>query len=202
MLKSMYWKRIAGAAMLAALAFVHPLAADAAAAKTQKGSIYLFRGLANIFSLGLDTLHDELAKRGVKSTVLNYNGWMMVAQDIEDRYRTDKNALPVIVMGHSFGADVTLELAAELKKHGIPVALIVEFDAVTQKVVPSNVQHVINFYEPEGIGLKLVGEPGFHGKIDNIDLSKSDPDINHLNIEKSEKFHARAIAAVLAALGR
>ncbi len=198
----MLWKRIAGAAILAALAFVHPLAADAAVPKPQKGSVYLFRGLANVFSLGLDALSQELAKRGVQSTVLNYNGWMSVAQDIEDRYRTDKNTLPVIVMGHSFGADVTLELSAELKKHGIPVALIVEFDAVTQKIVPSNVKHVINFYEPEGIGLKLEGEPGFHGKIDNVDLSKSDPDIGHLNIEKSEKLHARAIAAVLATLGR
>jgi len=195
-------KRIAGAAMLAALALVHPLSAGAAIAKPDKGSIFLFRGLANIFSLGLDALHDELAKRGVESTVLNYNGWQMAAQQIEDRYRTDKNALPVIVMGHSFGADVTLELAAELKKHGIPVSLIVEFDAVTEKIVPSNVRHVINFYEPEGIGLKLVGEPGFSGRIDNVDLSRSDPDINHLNIEKAEKLHARAIAAVLAALGR
>lgn len=198
----MYWKRLAGVVVLAGLTFAYPLAADAAAPKPQRGSIFLFRGLANIFSLGLDALSDKLHARGVDSTVLNYNGWMAVAQQIEDRYRTDKNALPVIVMGHSFGADVTLDLAGELKKHGIPVALIIEFDAVTEKIVPSNVQHVINFYEPEGIGLKLEGGPGFHGRIDNVDLSKTDPDINHLNIEKSPKLHARAIAAVLAALGR
>ena len=195
----MQWKVWASAIAVAAVTLVHPLTADAAL-KSSAGSVYLFRGLANIFSLGLDDLSSQLAAKGVQSTVLNYNYWSDVAEQIEVRYSTDKGALPVVLMGHSFGADVTLDLAAELKKHNIPVALIIEFDAVTEKIVPSNVQHVINFYEPEGIGLKLQGAPGFHGRIDNVDLSKSDPDINHLNIEKTQKLHQQAIAAVLGVL--
>jgi hypothetical protein len=68
--------------------------------------------------------------------------------------------------------------------------------------VPANVRHVINFYESKGNGVKLKPGPGFHGRLDNIDVSMTDPSIGHLNIEKNDRLHARAIAAVLAILGR
>jgi hypothetical protein len=172
-----------------------------ALAKTSRGSIYLMRGLANVFSLGLDDLNDQLHRRGVNSVVLNYSSWRSVAEDIERRYARDRNALPVILMGHSFGADATLLLSAELARHKIPVALIVNFDAVTPNiVVPANVRHIINFYESHDNGLKLAPGPGFRGRLDNIDVSRSDATIGHLNIEKNEKLHARAIAAVLGVL--
>jgi pimeloyl-ACP methyl ester carboxylesterase len=198
----MAWKRAAFAALLAALALFYPLASEAAP-KGPRGSIYLMRGLANIFSLGLDTLNDQLHARGVSnSVVLNYSSWPTIAADIIKRYKTDKNALPVVVMGHSFGADATLLLSAELAKHNIPVALVIEFDVVSDIPVPNNIRHLINFYESGGNGRKLVAPPGFRGRLDNIDLSKSDASIDHLNIEKNPKLHARAIAATLAVLGR
>ena len=198
----MVWKRAAIVATLACLALVHPLTADVAAAKG-RGSVYLLRGLANVFSLGLDDLNDQLHKRGVDSTVLNYSYWPSIASDIETRYRTDKNALPVVVMGHSFGADATLLLSAELAKHNIPVALVIEFDGVSSGLpMPGNIRRLINFYESSGNGLKLRPGAGFRGQLENIDLSRTDPSIGHLNIEKNQRLHARAIAAVLGVLGR
>jgi thioesterase domain-containing protein len=105
-------------------------------------------------------------------------------------------------MGHSFGADATLEIADELATKNVPVALIVNFDAVTENVVPKNVAHVINFYESKDNGLALKPGEGFKGKLENIDAVKIDPDIGHLNIEKSKRLHARAIAEVLKLLNR
>jgi hypothetical protein len=197
----MTFKRVLATALLALLALSYPLASEAAA-KSPKGSIYLMRGLANIFSLGLDDLNEQLHKRGVNSVVLNYSSWPSIAADIVARYKKDKSALPVVVMGHSFGADATLLLSAELQKHNIPVALVIEFDVVSDIPVPTNIKHLINFYESSGNGRKLVAPLGFKGRLDNIDLSKTDASIDHLNIEKNQKLHARAIAATLAALGR
>jgi len=42
--------------------------------------------------------------------------------------------------------------------------------------------------------------PGFHGSLINVDL-RSDPNIDHLNIDKSPRLHARVIAEVLAIVG-
>jgi hypothetical protein len=195
-------KRAAIAALLATLAVAYPLVSEASA-KTSRGSVYLMRGLGNIFSLGLDDLNAKLQAKGVNSVVLNYTTWPQIANDIIAKYKKNKaSALPVVVMGHSFGADATLLLSAELAKHNIPVALVIEFDVVSNVPVPNNIRHLINFYESSGNGRKLVAPRGFKGRLDNIDLSATDSSIDHLNIEKNPLLHAKAIAATLAVLGR
>jgi hypothetical protein len=196
------WNRAAAMTLVLCVAALTLGAPSEATTKTPRGSIYLMRGLANVFSLGLDTLNDKLHARGVDSHVLNYASWMSIAGQIEKRYKADKNALPVVLMGHSFGADSTLLLAAELGKAKIPVALIVNFDAVNNIKVPANVRHVVNFYESTGNGLALSGGPGFRGQLENIDVSKVDNTIGHLNIEKSPRLHTWAISEVLRVLGR
>jgi hypothetical protein len=193
---------IVGIAGVVALAL--PVGSEAAIAKAPRGNIYLMRGLANVFSLGLDDLNDQLHARGVtNSIVTGYSGWASIAADIEEQYKTDRaHALPVILMGHSFGADATLLLAGELGRVGIPVALIVNFDAVSDIHVSANVAHMVNFYESKDNGVSLTAAPGFHGRLDNIDVVKIDPTIGHLTIEKSPMLHKRAIADVLKVLGR
>jgi hypothetical protein len=44
------------------------------------------------------------------------------------------------------------------------------------------------------------GGPGFHGTLANVDVS-SDPSIDHINIDKSPRLHARVVAEVLAVVG-
>jgi hypothetical protein len=44
------------------------------------------------------------------------------------------------------------------------------------------------------------GGPGFHGTLANVDVS-SDPDIDHINIDKSPRLHERVVAEVLAVIG-
>ena len=101
------------------------------ASAAQRGSVYLMRGFANVFSLGMDALNDKLKARGVNSHVLGDADWLTISREIEARYAKEKSALPVIVMGHSLGANATELVAAELATHHIPVALIVNFDATS-----------------------------------------------------------------------
>ena len=76
------------------------------------------------------------------------------------------------------------------------------FDAVNSIKVPANVRRVVNFYESTGNGLALSGAAGFRGRLENIDVSRVDDTIGHLNIEKSPRLHKRAISEVLRVLGR
>jgi hypothetical protein len=163
-----------------------------------RGSVYLFLGLANVFSTGLEDLSDQLRARGIRSTVLNYAGWPGVADEIEARYRRDRSAVPVIIIGHSFGADATIAISAALAGKGIPVALAVTFDATHVAPIPGNVGHFINYYSAtDGIGKKLAGAAGFHGRLENINVDGLNKGLGHFDIEKFDAFHKRVIGEVL-----
>ena len=160
-----------------------------------RAHVYLLRGLMNIFSLGMDTLGEELDRRGVYTTVENYSGWETLANQAAARYRAGTEG-PIILIGHSLGADAVMQMAGYLGRKGIPVALVVPFDGTESFTASANVARVLNltkhYYMSRG--------PGFHGSLINVDLS-SNPNIDHLNIDKSPRLHARVIAEVLAIVG-
>jgi Thioesterase domain len=162
---------------------------------TPRAHVYLLRGLLNIFSLGMDTLAAELNKRGVYSTVDNHADWQTLADQAAANYKAGKEG-PIILIGHSLGADAVMEMAAYLGRRGVPVALVVPFDGTGSYAASSNVARVLNltqhYYMARG--------PGFHGSLINVDL-RSDPNIDHLNIDKSPRLHARVIAEVLSIVG-
>ena len=175
------------------------------AAKAQtRGSVYLFLGLMNVFSTGLDTLSDELKARGVPNTAMNYAGWTGPAAAVEARYAKSRaRTRPIVLVGHSFGADAAISMSAALAKKNVPVDLVVIFDATAGQPVPANVRHLINFYSPtDGIGKRLRPGRGFHGRLENINIDKLHKAIDHFNIEKQEAFHRRVIREVLALYGR
>jgi len=157
-----------------------------------RAHVYLLRGLMNIFSLGMDALADKLDRRGISTTVQNYASWQSLADQAAARYRAGTEG-PIILIGHSLGADAVMEMATYLGRKGVPVALVVPFDCTASFSASANVARVINltkhFYMSAG--------PGFHGSLVNVDLSR-DPNIDHLNIDKSPRLHARVIGEVLA----
>ncbi len=211
--KGCVWGRaVMMAAMLGLVAILaRPVEALAAndvqlvVAKAQpRGSVYLFLGLLNVFSTGLDTLSDTLKAKGVANTAMSYAGWTGPAADIEKRWARDKaRTRPIVLVGHSFGADAAMAMAAHLGRDGIPVDLVVIFDATARWPVTSNVRHLINYYgATDGIGKKLSPAKGFKGRLENINIDTLKKDIGHLNIEKQPVFHRRVISEVLALYGR
>ncbi len=173
---------------------------ELAVAKTQPpGSVYLFLGLLNVFSTGLNTLSDDLKAKGIANTVMNYGGWLGPAGTIEKRWAKSKAAArPIVIIGHSFGADAAIAMAAHLGRDKIPVDLVVIFDATARQPVPGNVRHLINFYgATDGVGKKLSGGKDFHGKLENINIDTLHEAIGHLNIEKQPAFHKRVVKEVL-----
>jgi len=147
--------------------------------------VYLFRGLGDVFSTGMDTLADELNKRGVYATSHGHADWKEIADKATADYKAKKEG-PVILIGHSLGADAAMEMADYLGDKGVPVALVIPFDGTQSFPAPGNVARVVNFTQRDYAYMRP--GPGFHGSLNNVDLS-SDRDINHLNIDKSPELH-------------
>src|SRR5271155_2783266 len=82
-----------------------------------RAHVYLLRGLMNIFSLGMDTLADELNRRGVYATVDNHADWQSLAEQAAANYKAGKEG-PIIIIGHSLGADAAMEMASYLGQRG------------------------------------------------------------------------------------
>jgi Thioesterase domain len=142
----------------------------------------------------MDTLTERLNRQGLSARVYSTNGWQSVAQRIADRYaRGDRDV--VVLIGHSLGADATLDIANALNRSNIPVELIVTFDATHPHQVPKNVLHFVNFYQNNGFGKKIGPGPGFQGELSNIDLT-ADTGLSHTTIEKSPRLHAQVMAKI------
>ena len=161
-----------------------------------RAHVYLLRGLLNIFSLGMDTLADEL-NRARRLCDGRQSRRLAVARRSARRQITKPGKEgPIILIGHSLGADAVMEMADYLGRRGVPVALVVPFDGTASFAASANVARVLNLTQH----YFMARGPGFHGSLINVDL-RSDPNIDHLNIDKSPRLHARVIAEVLAIVG-
>jgi hypothetical protein len=172
-------------------------ASPGAAQPQPRAHVYLLRGLFNVFSLGMDSLTEELKRRGVDATVHGYGEWQTLADRAAADYKAGKEG-PIILIGHSLGADAVMEMAAYLGHKGVPVALVVPFDGTKSLTASDNVGRVLNLTQRDYAYVR--GGPGFHGSLANVDVS-SDSSIDHINIDKSPRLHARVVAEVLAVVG-
>jgi Thioesterase domain len=185
-------RRLAAISLLAAAIFA--ALAPGAASAASHAHVYLFRGLADIFSTGMDTLADEINKRGVYATSHSHTDWKALADQAAIEYKAGKEG-PIILVGHSLGADAVMEMADYLGDKGVPVALVMPFDGTQSFPASANIGRVVNFTQRDYAYMRK--GPGFRGTLVNVDLS-SDPNIGHLNIDKSARLHARAITEILA----
>jgi len=108
------------------------------------GHIYLLRGLASIFSTGLDVLDQKLVQRGFTATVHGHLDYEELAREAARLQKSGKG--PIVIMGHSLGADAAIFMADKMKSLGAPVALVVTFGPTMNLVAPSNVSQVINYW--------------------------------------------------------
>jgi hypothetical protein len=174
------------------------------------GNVYLIRGWLGVFSSGMDNLTREINENGVRAHVFQEDQWSELARALAETYKANPNHEPLVLVGHSFGADDVIRVARELQKDDIPVDLIVTLDPVTPPLVPTNVNCCINIYQSHGLwdtipawrGIPLTAEStsatqlaNYNVRVNRTDLL--DPDLDHANIEKKAKIHAEVIKHVL-----
>lgn len=157
--------------------------------------IYLLKGLADIFSSGMDFLQAKLKARGIISEVHSHSEWEDLAQSAIAKWHRHHG--PIIIIGHSLGADAAISMAQKLGEAHVPVALVVAFSPVESAPVYGNVARAITFFQSNSAWHgQITRGPGFHGSLKNVDLA-DDPDITHFNIEKAANLHAIVIAKVV-----
>jgi pimeloyl-ACP methyl ester carboxylesterase len=188
--------RLLAAVIMLALGTMPATAQSTAGTAQARAHVYLLRGLMNIFSLGMDSLAEELDKRGVHTIVSNYSEWQSLADQAASNYKAGKED-PIILIGHSLGADAVMQMAAYLNRKKISVALVVPFDGTGSFPTPANVGRLVNLTQRKYAYMRP--GPAFHGSLANVDVS-GDPEIGHINIDKSPRLHTRAISEVLAVI--
>ena len=167
-----------------------------AAASAAEPKVLLFRGWFGVFSTGLDLLAKELKAKGIDAEVASHLSWSTAVSDIL-KARADGKTGPLVLVGHSQGANNVIEMAQSLELRNIPVDLLVTLAPFMQNPVPANVLHAINYYQSPGWGAPLAGAPGFHGKLTNNDMA-GDLTVFHITIDKSTKIQGEIAREILA----
>lgn len=179
----------------------HPAHASAPAAKPVGGGAahaYLFRGLMNVFSLGMDDLAQKIERAGVATSLLNHSEWREVADEIAAKYKAGNHG-PIILIGHSLGADAVMLMGEYLGTKGVPVALIVPFDGTRSLDASANVARVMNITQRDYAYMRR--GYGFRGELTNVDVS-GDESIGHISIDKSARLHAMVVNKVVSVAGK
>jgi hypothetical protein len=170
--------------------------ADRAEARTR---VYLMRGLFDT-STGLDQLAAKLRRRGISATVASHTAVEDLTAAAIRNYRNGSGC-PVVIVGHSLGADAAISMADSLKAAHIPVALIVTFSPASSLSVPGNVARVVNYYQSNSVWNNVYARnDGFRGAVRNVDLA-SDDRIDHFNIEKVARLQAEAMRLIQSVSG-
>lgn len=160
-----------------------------------QAQIYLVRGLANVFSRGMDEMGATLRTHGFAPHVMNHRGWQNAADTIIRNYRNGRTA-PIILIGHSLGANAVFRMAQRLQTKGIPVAYLATFDPTRTFTVPTNVQSFVNFYQNNGHGRRASFPDKRREDKVNLNLSSS-PGIRHTNIDQTERLQNIVVGRIL-----
>ncbi len=160
--------------------------------------VLFLRGWFGVFSTGLDTLADQLKAKGIKAEVAGHLHWDAAVTDIV-RARAAGETGPLVLVGHSAGANNVIDMARALEKHKITVDLLITLAPLLQNPVPANVLRAVNYYQSPGWGAPLAGDKGFHGKLSNNNLI-DDPTILHASIDKSTRVQADILREIDAAV--
>lgn len=166
---------------------------------TRTGEVYLLRGLANVFSTGMDGIGSKMKAKGLNVKLSNHTTWKSIANDIIRRSKVRGGvSYPIVIMGHSFGAGASAKMATYLGQNGIEVSYVAAFDPSHTHYVGANISKVSNFYVSGQDGAAshnvILEGPGFRGRLENINVGK-DPQyrVNHFNVEKNPKIHTKVI---------
>ncbi len=201
------WRR---AVTCLALGTIAVLAAPAAAhaqgtPQRRPGKVLIIRGAFTVFSLGLDTLGDQLKEQGLDVTVIPAFMATSATEELVEAYR--QRPQPIVIIGHSKGGLLAPQCAEQLAKSRIPVPLVVVVDNPHRATVPANVERCVNFYQTNFLGVvqgALMKAESSKTELLNVNIDQLPQRdeggyIDHFNIDASPWVHAMIVKQVLRA---
>jgi predicted esterase len=160
--------------------------------------VYLLRGFANVFSLGMDQIATRLEHQGIDTTVANYVSWPTLAEEAAAKYKSGR-VRTIILVGHSSGAVAVTSMATRLSELGVPVKLAIGLDPTSHMTASGHVDRYINYYIANGFGDRVDKGPQFSGVLQNVDLEHMSG-VGHFNIEKDRAVQGMVMRDIQAAL--
>jgi hypothetical protein len=158
-----------------------------------KGRVILVRGLANMFSTGLNVMTAQLRQADYDASVHNHVEGRRLVEETVAAVNAGTLPRPLVLIGHSFGADEVLRMGGMLGAGNVPVDLVVTFDPTVVGTAPRGPKRVVNFYqERDPLSRKVEPAPGFDGMIENRLVEGE----SHLSIEKAPRLHAEVLALI------
>jgi hypothetical protein len=171
------------------------------------GHVYCMRGWLGIFSTGMDALAEEIDKE-VPAVSVADEEWHHEAHFLVAEHDAGRLQPPLVLLGHSWGADDQIRVAQYLKEHNIRVDLLITIDPVTPPVIPDNVDRCVNIFKSHpvtdvvplwrGVDIDSKATPvpvmNYNLRTDNLGFNTDD--IDHINIEKSAGVHQMCIREI------
>jgi len=166
---------------------------------TRTGEVHLFRGLANVFSDGINVIGDRMVRNGINARTYNHSRWRAITDDIIARSkRIGGVSYPIVIMGHSLGGNASVQMAKYLGDRGIKVAKVVSFDPTITTFVGPNIGNVRNYYIPKKDDENAVRQAaGYTGRLENVDMTVR-AGVDHFNIEKQPDIQRKLVLETLA----
>lgn len=170
-------------------------------------SVYVMRGgLGGIFSTGMNQLQTHLEKQyQIKTESTVWFRSSELGNNMVRQYRAGRLHTPVILVGHSLGANDQIKVARILNAAHIPVALLITVDAVSPLTIPPNVKQVINLYKPSFVplfsGLRVKAIDPSATRVDNINVTTlKNVGVNHFTIDKNKEIQQLMLNNILAVM--
>ena len=177
----------------------------------REGHVYCILGWLGIWSRGMDVIAQRVdAELGVQATSLTNQEWTKLASFVETEHEARRWSGPLILVGHSIGADDQVRVAKQLNQEKIPVDLLILIDPTVPPVIPPNVNHCVNIFKshpgldavPAFRGIKVrAADPG-RTLVENINLRTTKVGfdtrvINHFNIAKIKGVQDMVLAEIV-----
>jgi len=164
----------------------------------REGHVYCILGWLGIWSRGMDVIAQRVdAELGVQATSLANQEWTKLASFVSTEHESRRWSGPLILVGHSIGADDQVRVAKRLHTAHVPVDLLILIDPTDPPTIPPNVQHCVNIFKSQPVvdyvpifrGVRVRAADSTRTLLENIDLrvTKIGFDsrvINHFNIAK------------------
>ena len=176
----------------------------------REGHVYCILGWLGIWSRGMDVIAQRVdADVGVEATSLANQEWERLASFIRTEHEAGRWSGPLILVGHSIGADDQVRVAKRLNQGNVPVDLLILIDPTVPPVIPPNVNHCVNIFKshpgldtvPAFRGIKVSAADPTRTLVENINLRTTKVGfdtrvINHFNIAKIEGVQDMVLAEI------
>lgn len=174
------------------------------------GHVYCILGWLGIWSRGMDVIAQRVeTELGVQATSLANQEWPKLASFVRTEHNAGRWSGPLILVGHSIGADDQIRVAKRLEAANIAVDLLILIDPTDPPTIPSNVRLCVNLFKSQPVvdyvpifrGIRVHAVDPNRTVVENIDLRTTKVEfdtrlINHFNIAKIDGVQDMVLAEI------